>query len=124
MADQAPNGPNGPPAAGPDPQAPESAQDPAREPQVPRSPLSRLAAFVVLRLLKFYQRYVSPLKPPTCRFYPTCSAYAVGAFSQHGFFLAFWLSLKRLLRCHPFSPGGYDPVPPGEKPKPGPKAGP
>ncbi|MDR2301350.1 MAG: membrane protein insertion efficiency factor YidD, partial [Deltaproteobacteria bacterium] len=58
-----------------------------------------------------------PLKPPTCRFYPTCSNYAILAFRRHGFFLGFWLSLKRLIRCHPFSAGGYDPVPPKKNDK-------
>ncbi|MDR2387576.1 MAG: membrane protein insertion efficiency factor YidD [Deltaproteobacteria bacterium] len=72
---------------------------------------------VVLSLLKFYQGFISPLKPPTCRFYPSCSTYAILAFRRHGFLLGFWLSLKRLLRCQPFCAGGYDPVPPKKKPR-------
>jgi putative membrane protein insertion efficiency factor len=61
--------------------------------------------------VKFYQMAISPWLPPSCRYYPTCSAYAVEAFEKYGFFKGFWLSLKRILRCHPFRPGGYDPVP-------------
>lgn len=71
---------------------------------------------VVLRgclvLIRMYQRYVSPLHGPTCRFVPTCSAYAAEAISCHGLVRGTWLSIRRLLRCHPFHSGGYDPVPP------------
>jgi putative membrane protein insertion efficiency factor len=66
---------------------------------------------VALGTLRFYQRFVSPLKPPTCRFHPACSSYAIEAFSRHGFWLGLWLTLRRLARCHPFNPGGHDPVP-------------
>ena len=64
-------------------------------------------------LIGLYRRYISPLKPPCCRFYPTCSEYAVQAFAKHGFFAGLALSLYRLLRCNPFGFGksGYDPVP-------------
>lgn len=62
-------------------------------------------------VLKFYKRWISPLLPPACRFEPSCSEYAMEAFSRHGFSRGFWLSVKRLSRCHPFHPGGYDPVP-------------
>ncbi|MDR3135639.1 MAG: membrane protein insertion efficiency factor YidD [Deltaproteobacteria bacterium] len=70
-----------------------------------------LSLALVLRLIWIYQRFVSPLKPPTCRFYPTCSTYAAQAFKRHGFLRGFWLAARRLARCHPFNPGGYDPVP-------------
>lgn len=61
--------------------------------------------------IRFYQRFLSPLTPPTCRFQPTCSHYAVQAIEIHGVY-GLWLGLRRILRCHPFHPGGYDPVPP------------
>ncbi|MFF2482027.1 membrane protein insertion efficiency factor YidD [Paenibacillus sp. NPDC058071] len=67
----------------------------------------------------FYRKAISPLKPPTCRFYPTCSAYALEALEKHGAVKGSWLAAKRIARCHPFHPGGFDPVPPapgeGEK---------
>ncbi|MBR5586740.1 MAG: membrane protein insertion efficiency factor YidD [Clostridia bacterium] len=66
---------------------------------------------IVLFLLGFYQNHLSPIKPPCCRFIPTCSEYAVQAFRKYGFFKASWLSLRRLLRCHPLCKGGYDPLP-------------
>ncbi len=58
----------------------------------------------------FYRAFLSPLKPPTCRFYPTCSAYASEAVTKYGVLSGLWLSLKRLARCHPWHPGGFDPV--------------
>lgn len=65
-----------------------------------------------IALIRLYQRYISPLKSaPTCRFYPTCSAYAVEAFEKRGFFVGMILTVTRILRCHPFTAGGYDPVP-------------
>ncbi len=65
----------------------------------------------LLFVLKFYRRYISPLKPPTCRFIPTCSDYAVQAVEKYGIKKGGWLAVKRVLRCNPFFPGGYDPVP-------------
>lgn len=61
--------------------------------------------------IRFYQRALSPLKPPSCRFYPTCSQYALEAVERHGPARGAWLATRRLLRCHPFCKGGYDPVP-------------
>ena len=58
-----------------------------------------------------YRHGISPLLPPRCRFYPSCSAYAVEALEKHGAAKGSWLAAKRLCRCHPFNPGGYDPVP-------------
>ncbi len=62
-------------------------------------------------LIKLYRRFISPLKAPCCRFTPTCSAYALEAFTEWGFFRGFFLSLMRILRCNPFCRGGFDPVP-------------
>lgn len=62
--------------------------------------------------IRFYRKFVSPLKPPTCRFYPTCSAYALEAIEVHGPVKGVYLAVRRILRCHPFHPGGLDPVPP------------
>jgi putative membrane protein insertion efficiency factor len=61
--------------------------------------------------IKVYQNTLRLLFPPSCRFYPSCSEYAVQAFKKFGFFKGVWLSVKRLCRCHPFHPGGFDPVP-------------
>ncbi len=65
----------------------------------------------LIALIRGYQYLISPLFPSCCRFYPTCSHYAVEALQRHGVVRGGVLALKRLLRCHPFSPGGYDPVP-------------
>lgn len=67
---------------------------------------------VLLAVIKGYQWVISPLRPPTCRFYPSCSSYAYGAIQHHGVLRGMWLATKRLLRCHPWNDGGYDPVPP------------
>lgn len=66
---------------------------------------------IVLWLIRFYQRFISPLFPPACRFMPTCSQYSFEAVSRYGVLKGGWLSVRRLARCHPFHPGGYDPVP-------------
>ena len=68
-------------------------------------------AAVLLLLLAFYRRLISPLLGPRCRYVPTCSTYGVEAVQCHGALRGSWLTLKRLLRCHPFAEGGYDPVP-------------
>ncbi|WP_010274103.1 membrane protein insertion efficiency factor YidD [Paenibacillus senegalensis] len=60
----------------------------------------------------FYRKFISPLKPPTCRFYPTCSQYALESIENHGAWKGSLLSIKRICKCHPFHPGGIDPVPP------------
>ncbi len=64
-----------------------------------------------------YRRWVSPVMPARCRFYPSCSAYALEAVTTHGAFRGLGLAMRRLLRCHPFHPGGYDPVPPPRAPR-------
>ncbi len=65
--------------------------------------------FLVL-LARLYQRAISPLLPSTCRFYPSCSAYSIEALREHGALRGIWMTLRRILRCHPLSAGGYDPV--------------
>lgn len=62
-------------------------------------------------LIRLYQKYISPLKPPSCRFTPTCSNYAIAAFKEWGLIIGGALTVWRILRCNPFSKGGYDPVP-------------
>jgi len=71
---------------------------------------------LLLAALSVYQRLVSPLLTPRCRFEPSCSAYALAALSEHGAARGLWLAVARIARCHPFHPGGYDPVP-ARKPK-------
>ena len=69
-------------------------------------------AWILLLPVHAYRKVISPLLPPTCRFYPSCSAYAVEALTVHGALRGSWLTLRRLLRCGPWHPGGFDPVPP------------
>jgi putative membrane protein insertion efficiency factor len=66
----------------------------------------------MLAVIGFYRRFVSPVKAPCCRFYPTCSEYAGKAVAEHGALRGAFLACRRILKCHPFHPGGYDPVPP------------
>ena len=66
---------------------------------------------LALVMIRFYQKAISPWLPPACRYYPSCSAYAIEAIERYGFFRGAVLAVKRLLRCHPFHAGGYDPVP-------------
>lgn len=66
---------------------------------------------IALSLIRWYQRALSPAKPPSCRFTPTCSQYAYEAIAKYGIWKGGWLAFTRLCRCHPFNPGGYDPVP-------------
>jgi putative membrane protein insertion efficiency factor len=66
--------------------------------------------FVLIYLLRAYKMLISPLLPPACRFTPTCSEYAMEAITKHGALRGSYMGLRRLLRCHPFHPGGYDPV--------------
>ncbi|HHW01354.1 MAG TPA: membrane protein insertion efficiency factor YidD [Thermoanaerobacterales bacterium] len=65
---------------------------------------------VVIGIILFYRKFISPIKPRTCRFYPTCSLYAIEAIEKYGVIRGGMKSIKRILRCHPFNPGGYDPV--------------
>ncbi|MCT0216978.1 membrane protein insertion efficiency factor YidD [Synechococcus sp. CS-1330] len=72
---------------------------------------TRLLAALLLALISFYRQWISPLLGPRCRFIPSCSAYGLEAISRHGPWRGSWLTLRRLLRCHPFSACGCDPVP-------------
>jgi uncharacterized protein len=74
-----------------------------------------VAVRILLTLLSGYRRFVSPALGPHCRFYPSCSAYAVDAVRGHGALRGSWLTVRRLSRCHPFHPGGLDPVPPSAR---------
>lgn len=74
--------------------------------------LWQLPGRLALALIFFYQKCISPMLPPSCRFRPTCSSYAAEAVKVHGFWQGSYLAGRRLLKCHPFHPGGYDPVPP------------
>ncbi|MDD4363452.1 MAG: membrane protein insertion efficiency factor YidD [Atribacterota bacterium] len=66
---------------------------------------------VLIFFIRLYQKYVSPLKIASCRFYPTCSDYSIQAFQKYGFLKGLFFSIKRILKCHPFHKGGFDPVP-------------
>ncbi|EPZ37695.1 putative membrane protein insertion efficiency factor [Anoxybacillus thermarum] len=70
---------------------------------------------MLILLIRFYQRFISPLKPPTCRFYPTCSHYGLEAIRRFGALKGGYLTIKRILKCHPLHPGGFDPVPEKEQ---------
>lgn len=67
--------------------------------------------YIFVKLIRFYQLAISPLFPASCRFYPTCSNYSIEAINKHGAIKGIFLGIKRILKCHPFHKGGYDPVP-------------
>ena len=66
---------------------------------------------VLMAMVRFYRKAISPTRPPCCRFYPTCSQYALEALEKYGAIKGGWLAFRRILRCNPFHKGGYDPVP-------------
>ncbi|MCY4147586.1 MAG: membrane protein insertion efficiency factor YidD [Chloroflexi bacterium] len=70
--------------------------------------------WLMLRLIRAYKRFISPLLPSACRFTPTCSTYAYEAIDMYGPIKGGWMGVRRICRCHPLHPGGYDPVPPKE----------
>lgn len=72
---------------------------------------ARVLAWPLILVVRGYQLFLSPLLPPACRYTPSCSAYAVEALQRHGALRGSWLAARRISRCHPFTPGGYDPVP-------------
>ena len=67
--------------------------------------------WLALKMIRFYNRFISPALPPSCRFTPTCSEYTYYAIDKYGVVRGTWLGMKRIARCNPFNPGGYDPVP-------------
>lgn len=73
--------------------------------------MKRLLTFLLLLPVYFYRNCISPFTPPSCRFTPTCSQYAIEALKKHGPFKGLYLTLRRILRCHPWGGSGYDPVP-------------
>lgn len=85
--------------------------------------LKQILSFPFIVLIKFYQYFISPILGPKCRYTPTCSNYSLEAFKKYGPIKGFWLTVKRISRCHPWGGSGYDPVPPpnplkGEPKKP------
>lgn len=66
---------------------------------------------ILMKIIRFYQVAISPLKPPSCRFYPTCSHYGLESIKRFGAIKGTWLTVKRIVKCQPFHPGGFDPVP-------------
>lgn len=73
--------------------------------------ISKAAGWVLILPIRFYRKFISPLTPPSCRFVPTCSQYAIEAITRHGPVRGLWLAIRRLLRCRPGGGSGYDPVP-------------
>jgi putative membrane protein insertion efficiency factor len=72
--------------------------------------INRYLSKLLIYLVRFYQKFISPLKGPTCRFYPTCSQYSIEAIRKYGALKGIYLTIRRLLKCHPFHSGGYDPL--------------
>ena len=71
---------------------------------------NRLLAKLFIYMVRIYQKYISPMRGPTCRFYPTCSQYSIEAYKKYGAIKGTYLTIRRILKCHPFHPGGYDPL--------------
>jgi putative membrane protein insertion efficiency factor len=87
-------------------------REPVERETVKRARVKRAyAKRALLAAINFYRRNVSPMSPPVCRFAPTCSRYALEAIEKYGALRGLWLALRRILKCHPFHKGGYDPVP-------------
>ncbi len=72
--------------------------------------LNKILTRILIKGVDFYQKYISPIKGPTCRFYPTCSCYSKEALKKYGAIKGTYLTIKRILKCHPFNKGGYDPL--------------
>jgi putative membrane protein insertion efficiency factor len=90
----------------------QGAPSPAQRPAANPGPV----AAVLILLVRAYRRFLSPLLGQQCRFQPTCSTYGLKALQVHGALRGTWLTARRIARCHPFHPGGYDPVPPKKTP--------
>ncbi len=73
--------------------------------------MRKIIVKILILPIRFYQRFISPMTPPACRYTPTCSQYAIEALHKHGPLKGLYLAIKRLLRCHPWGGSGYDPVP-------------
>lgn len=73
-------------------------------------PVRDIPVMMAVGIIKIYRKFISPIKRPTCRFYPTCSQYAMESLEKHGIIIGTYKALIRILKCHPFHPGGYDPV--------------
>lgn len=73
--------------------------------------ITKALKWIAVSAIEFYQVFISPLKPPTCRYSPTCSSYAIEAIKKYGVAKGIALAVKRIARCHPWAKGGYDPVP-------------
>ncbi|MFY9805841.1 MAG: membrane protein insertion efficiency factor YidD [Pseudonocardiaceae bacterium] len=97
---------------------PSSGTEPAPSIGLP-GPTDRIGPVVgtLLLVLRFYRRWISPALPPSCRFFPSCSEYAIEALTVHGVLRGSWWTVRRLLRCGPWHPGGVDPVPPARSPR-------
>ncbi|TCT17608.1 hypothetical protein EDD68_12726 [Melghiribacillus thermohalophilus] len=72
---------------------------------------------IFIWIIRFYRRFISPIKPPSCRFQPTCSQYGLEVIQRFGAIKGGYLTIKRILKCHPFHPGGFDPVPENKEKK-------
>ena len=73
--------------------------------------MKKILSYLLLLLVYLYREYICPMTPPSCRFVPTCSEYAIEAIKKHGPFKGLYLAVRRILRCHPWGGSGYDPVP-------------
>lgn len=95
----------------PAPDEPTAIDEPDPDAPPPRTGWARVPQLGLIGVVRGYQILLSPLLPASCRYYPTCSAYAIEALQRHGALRGGWLAARRIGRCHPFRPGGFDPVP-------------
>ena len=88
----------------------EQHQKDVKQPEEQRADRPSGGRMILTFPIRFYRCFISPILPPACRFYPTCSQYALEALERYGMFKGCWLTLKRLSKCHPYHPGGFDPL--------------